>query len=216
MKIYIIWKSSPGISSLRIYCTPEKVISIFNQSYRRNFVISNWRRLVNALNSHKFLIQIKLLCCWQCLQMVSDQSRTSFPIKSFHKLLKANVSTFWSLFDTFTSSIILRLSLVPFDLRSFGKLSTKTFGWGVWYKLARVNQTNLGQLFLLQKVFGVSQLGPDRLLSSFQFPILMIANIQKCCCRQHGCAEADWLWLCQGDPHPGHPPDTLLHTLLCR
>lgn len=144
----------------------------------------------------------------------SDHSKTSFPI---NKLLKADISTFLSMFDAFTSrqSIILRLSLVPFDLRPFGKLSTKTFGWGVRYKLARVNQTNLGQLFLLQKVFGVSQLGPDRLLSSFQFPTLMIAKIQKCCCRQHGCAEADWLWLCQGDPHQGHPPDTLLHTLLC-
>ena len=43
----------------------------------------------------------------------SDHSRTSFPIKRFHKLLKADISKFLSMFDTFTSrqSIILRSSL---------------------------------------------------------------------------------------------------------
>ena len=82
------------------------------------------------------------------LQMVSDQARTYFLIKSFN-------NSVFVLTLSHRDRVKRWLSQTPKNVRSLvldldpGKLFTKTLGRGVRDKLVRANQTNLSKLFLL-------------------------------------------------------------------
>ena len=92
------------------------------------------------------------------LQMVSDQARTYFLIKSFNNSVFVLTLSHRDRVKRWLSQTPKNVRSLVFDL-DLGKLFTKTLGRGVRDKLVRANQTNLSKLFLLlKKVFGVSQL----------------------------------------------------------